>query len=289
MMETKVGWMNGVVVISKTGGLIFDPSRKGCHKSLVTFISHAHSDHTKGVSADGKGYLTTETKDILLNGNHRETLENFVSLRYGDKVSFDGLEISIRNSGHVLGAAQYVVRDGDSTIVYTGDFNCREMLTTTAADIIACDTLILETTYGNPFYVFPSSADVYVRIINWAINEINKERTPTFVVYSVGKAQEIVKIFNELTSIPVVVSPSVARVNEAYEKNGIKLKYADFSSAEGSELLKQPCLQVVSPAERTSAKNNCSFATATGWALKSGRNYNNSSFPRAATQTSNSC
>ena len=85
-----------------------------------------------------------------------------------------------------------------------------------------------------------------------------------------GKAQEIIKIFNEFTNIPVVTSESISRINTAYEKNGVKLKYVDFMSEEGKELLKQPHIQVVNHREKFSISDHCSFAKATGWALKFG-------------------
>ena len=280
MMQTRVGWLSGVVVLTKSGAVIFDPSRKKSQGCFCTFISHAHSDHIKGLNINGKGYLTTETKDIIYNRNYKEgELENFISLKYGEKVNIGELEVSVHNSGHILGAAQYVIRDATSTVVYTGDINCREMLTTTAANAIPCDLLILETTYGNPFYVFPSLMDTCVKIVNWAIREIRKGRTPTFVVYSVGKAQEIIKIFNEFTNLPVVVSRSVARVNKAYDKNKVKLMYVESTVDEGKEVLKEQCIQVVSSAEKPTVLNNYSFATATGWSLKSSTNFVDASFP----------
>ncbi|MFH0897854.1 MAG: MBL fold metallo-hydrolase [Candidatus Bathyarchaeota archaeon] len=248
----------------------FDPTTKRNHGNAYTFISHAHGDHIGGLNPDEKIYLTAETKDILFKRNSVEEFENLIPLRYGGTVPIDGLDISIHNSGHILGSAQYEIRDSTSTIVYTGDINCRETLTTTAAEAIPCDTLILETTYGNPFYNFPSLTKIHASIISWAIEEIQKKRTPTFTVYPTGKAQEIVKIFNEFTSIPVVTSHLVAKVNEAYYKNGVKLRYQDSTSEDGKELLKQPCVQVISPSEKSFVLGRCSFATTTGWALRSG-------------------
>ena len=193
--------------------------------------------------------------------------DNLVTLRYGEPVEFDGISVTAHNSGHILGSAQYELSDGESSIVYTGDINCREMLTTSPAEIIRCDTLILETTYGSPSYVFPSTSDVYVRIIGWALDEIRKEKSPTFTVYSVGKAQEIIKIFNEFTNVPVVTSSTVTKINEAYRKNGVHLKYADYASKEGKESLEQPCINVVSPYEKPPVSDRCSYASATGWAM----------------------
>lgn len=268
--QTRVGFLNGVVVETKNGIIQFDPITKRNHGNAYTFISHAHADHTKGLGSNEKAYLTSETRDVLSQGSSQEKFKNLILLKYGDLISIDGLEVATHNSGHILGSAQYEIRDSSSTIVYTGDINCREMLTTKAAETVPCDTLILETTYGNPFFDFPSLTNIHGNIINWAIGEIQKERTPTFIIYSTGKAQEIVKIFNEFTNIPVVTSHSVAKINKAYNMNGIELRYQDSTTNEGKELLKQPCIQVISPSERSSVLGRCSFATATGWALRTG-------------------
>jgi len=277
--QTTVGWLDGVVISTQTRMIHFDPHKKKSSMGHNIFISHAHNDHVRGLSLLGKGYLTAETKEILEKRKQRDFFKNCISVRFGNKVVIDKLEITVHNSGHVLGSAQYEISDSISTIVYTGDINCREMLTTKAAEVIPCDTLILETTYGNPSYSFPNTTEIYVKIINWTINEMQKGNIPTFIVYSVGKAQEIVKIFNEFTNLPIVTSHSVAMVNEVYNRYGVKLNYFDAISEEGKELLKQPRIQVISPSEKRSASGRCSFAYATGWAVKYGLNSTDVVFP----------
>ncbi len=262
---------------TNVGHIRFDPATKrGPEKSCI-FISHAHGDHVGGLGAHSSGYLTSETRDILSKGRGADCASGLVALRYGEPVDLGGVTVTAHNSGHILGSAQYEVSDGESSIVYTGDINCREMLTTSPAEVVPCDTLVLETTYGSPSYVFPSTSEVYVRIVSWALDEIRRGRSPTFTVYSVGKAQEIVKIFNEFTNVPVVASPAVARVNEVYSQNGVQLKYADYSSEEGKELLGEPCVNVVAPREKPPLSERCSFASATGWAM--GRSRGSVSFP----------
>jgi len=92
---------------------------------------------------------------------------------------------------------------------------------------------------------------------------------PIFQVYSTGKAQEIIKIINSLTKVPVLVHPIVEKVNQAYEKNGVKLIYTCSNSEEGKELLRsKQCVFIVPNHYKTFPTQSYSLATASGWVLK---------------------
>jgi Cft2 family RNA processing exonuclease len=262
-----VGWLDGVVISTREGVVRFDPHTRR-NRAGTVFISHAHGDHIRGLNSNIEGYVTAGTKDILFKKKNTTIVSNLNTLSYGEKVVINGLQVTAHNSGHILGSSLYEIKNQESTIVYTGDINCRDMLTTTAAKVIPCDVLILETTYGKPFYVFPRLTDVHARILNWTIDEIRKKRVPTFKVYPVGKAQEIVKLINRFTNIPVITSHDVAKINEVYNKNGVKLIYTDATSDMGKKLFKQPCVQVISTHEPPPILNRCAYAVATGWALK---------------------
>ncbi|UCH37006.1 MAG: hypothetical protein JSV76_04775 [Candidatus Bathyarchaeota archaeon] len=267
------------MVISTNEGFVrFDPHSRKNHSGTV-FISHAHGDHVRGLNSHVEGYITAETRDILLKREKAPVVNNLKTLRYSETVSINGLQITAHNSGHILGSSLYEIKSQESTIVYTGDINYRDMLTTIAAEVIPCDVLILETTYGKPFYTFPSLIDIHARILNWVIREIQKNRVPTFKVYSVGKAQEIIKLFNKFTNIPVITSHTIAKINEVYNANGVELTYTDASTETGKQLSKLPCVQVISTHETPSIINRCSFAVATGWALNGGHISTDAAFP----------
>jgi Cft2 family RNA processing exonuclease len=155
------------------------------------------------------------------------------------------------------------------------------MMTTTAAKPIECDVLILETTYGIPTYIFPSTEETCIEMVNWIIWNIRKEKIPVFKVYSTGKAQEIIRIINEFTTIPVVTHPSISKVCEAYVKNGIKLNYIESTRKEGQELIKsQQCVYVIPTNVKSTLGEKYSLAYATGWAIKySTRNGDVKTFP----------
>jgi putative mRNA 3-end processing factor len=262
----RVGWFNGVIITTEAGLLHFDPQNQSSG-NVSTFISHAHGDHLGGFNRRGQGYLTPETLDIARAIRSLDA-NSLVPLRIGDAVRRDGLEVVAHNAGHMLGSAQFEVRSPDLTLVYTGDINCRDMFTTDAAERISCDILVLETTYGIPFYNFPDLTQTSTEIVEWALGQIRAGRIPVFKTYSGGKAQEVLKIFNTLTKVPVVAEGATASITEAYVKNGVNLKCVNSTTVEAQELLKSgECVCLTSTSYGLMSLRNSSIAVATGWAL----------------------
>jgi putative mRNA 3-end processing factor len=169
----------------------------------------------------------------------------------------------------MLGSTQFEIHTPEETIVYTGDINCVDTLTTKAATPIDCDILIMETTYGEPAFLFPRREEVYVDITKWAISKIKNGEIPTFEVYSVGKAQEIVALINHFTELPVVVSPTISRVNKVHLESGVELHYVGVDSHEGKDMLDGgTCCYVVPTRSRQDLPKNAARATATGWSIR---------------------
>lgn len=172
------------------------------------------------------------------------------------------------NAGHMLGSCQFEVVTPEFSAIYTGDINCVDTLTTTAAHQKSCDYLVIEATYGHPSYVFPQRSTIYADIIRWTMTEIKKEKTPTFQVYSSGKPQDLVRLFNVYTRIPVVCSPGIARANRVHNENGVKLDYLDSSSPTGLRALKDRECIYLTTTGTDHMPPNASRAVATGWALR---------------------
>lgn len=265
-VSLRLGWRNGVTLAFKDRLVHFDPSKK-LGKDCVVFISHAHADHLSKLSSEAESYLTPETFDIASVIQGKPPIKA-IPLGFNQTLKFDEFEIIAHNAGHMLGSAQFELRSSDSVVVYTGDINCRNMFTTNAAESIQCDSLILETTYGVPFYTFPDLTVTCSEIVEWALQQIKTGKIPVFKAYSGGKAQEIVKIFNVMTRIPVIAEGVVAEIADAYVRNGVNLNYVNSKSIEAQELLKTgECVCISSQNHGVAGLANSSLAVATGWAL----------------------
>lgn len=209
--QERVGWANGILFDTGKSSLLFDPtSGRSLRQDCNVFITHAHSDHTYGFTTPAKKYCTEETLRIYEALRERQ-VKNYHTMKIGESVNIDDYEVTALNAGHMLGSCQFEVVTSKFTMIYTGDINCIDTLTTQAAEQRNCDYLIIEATYGHPSYLFPPRSTMYADIIRWAMTEIGNGRIPTFQVYSSGKPQEVVRLFNVYTKIPVICAPSIAR------------------------------------------------------------------------------
>jgi putative mRNA 3-end processing factor len=270
----KIAWLDGLVVATSSVTIVIDPVKlRAISSKSKVLISHAHSDHTRGFRHKGVKHSTSETKEIhsVLNSH---SVSNFQAIEINHRVSIDDVDVKALNAGHMLGSAQFLVRTPESSILYTGDINCVDTLTTKAAQPHRCDVLVIEATYGSPFYHFPSRETIYANVVEWSVDMIKQGCIPCLHVYAAGKAQEIVRLFNVYTNLPVIVNPVLDGVNMAYRKAGHDLDWMSAASVEGEEVLeKDPCVYVTTPNDRRSIGRKTARAFATGWALSMrGRN-----------------
>lgn len=261
--EVKLGWLDGIVLIYRDLRLVFDPvGKRGITSDSKIFISHAHSDHTYGFSLNNQKYSTPETREIYERVRGRK-VRNVQEVPIGTKIKFDDVEVEVLNSGHILGSAQFRVVTPEKVLLYTGDINCVDTLVTEAADWEPCDEAVMEATYGDPSYIFPERNLVYANMVKWATRKVKEGKIPAFRAYAVGKAQEIIKLFNLYTRVPVVSDLKVAKVNEAYLRARVPLNYGRSLRLGGKE---SPFIYVSSN-PRASGRRFVK-AVATGWALR---------------------
>lgn len=186
----------------------------------VVYISHAHSDHN--IKTNKEVIASNETLSLL---GRTEILE---------RSEIDLKNIKLFPAGHMLGSTQILLQNGES-IVYTGDFKLRDGYTTKGAEIIECDKLYIDATFGEPCFKFPKKEEISEEINKW-VKKINEEnKAVIFGAYKLGKAQELIKLLNENDIVPIV-DETIERCCKIYEKFGIKLEREIYNNNTSSPL-----------------------------------------------------
>ena len=194
------------------GGLWIDPAQR---RSLA-FVSHAHGDH---IGRHGRVLATPATGRIL---RHRLGAVPVTELPFGEPYALPGGgTLSALPAGHILGSAQLLVEDRGSRLVYTGDFKLRDNETAEDCEVVPCDELILETTYGRPHYRFPPRSEVVPQLVDRIETVLQSGGTPTLLAYTLGRSQELLKILQPF-DFSIRLAPPIFSMTKVYEELGVQ-------------------------------------------------------------------
>jgi len=183
------------------------------------FISHAHADHF----ARHESVLCTETTATLLRQRFNLADNRIEAMDYHTSLNVDGFRLRMLPAGHIPGSAMlHVTRTKDNaTLLYTGDFKMRKGRTTPEAHFLNADTLIMETTFGLPFYQFPSRMEAEAQLLGFIHDCLADKQVPVLLAYSLGKTQEALAVLKD-NDIPALMHPSAVQMTEACIKAGVE-------------------------------------------------------------------
>lgn len=273
-------WFNGILLLTASKAVSFDPVTPSTDVDVV-LISHAHGDHVAGFRSPRPKITTAPTLE-LYEARHARKVQHVLPVFFdSQRTRLEEVTVETYDAGHILGSSQFLFTSHDNNIAYTGDLNREKTVVTEPAATLECDELIVDATFGHPDVKFPPRQESYTEIVHWSWEMLSEGRIPVFFAYEIGKAQELVRLFNEYSGVDVVVEDSIHRMCTVYERYGITLRCTSRASEEGQELLKRrDCILVVPT--RTSlhtARQYGDIATAvtTGWSLL----YNYRAYDRA--------
>ena len=280
--NVKVNYARGLIVRTPQTCFTLDPTSKKIPSSTV-IISHAHLDHTPGFHTANLKIATQPTIKIYETRSQRQ-IWNVQPLRIGGSKRIKDTTITFQSSGHTLGSTQTIIKTKDHKIVYTGDLNLHTSLSIPQAKPIPCDTLIIEATFGDPRYIFPSRTELYIQIAEWVSNTLAENKVPLFSCYPLGKAQELTAILNRYVTAPVITHPSIQQINELQNRFSTPVKSVDINTDKAKSQLEEGNAVILMPTRWDSAlqKTHPYFsnvtrpiasAVATGWCLL--RHFNN--------------
>ncbi|MBS7622121.1 hypothetical protein KEJ39_00380 [Candidatus Bathyarchaeota archaeon] len=259
----ELGWAGGFTILTRDGRLVFDPdSTCLCGRNCSVFISHAHADHFIGLKSKPPKYSTQQTRRIF-ESIHGKPVENFFDIEFNKPVHVGDAEITPINAGHMLGSTQFLVALPDMTILYTGDINYTDTLTTVKAERAECDVLVMEATYGEPSYIFPDRESIYNSIVTWTLSRIAQGILPSFKVYAAGKAQELIRLFNTFTNLDVTTDQRISRISEVYSASGCRMRHRELSATRDGS----PSVYLTADSSTFNGEEYARAVT-TGWALR---------------------
>ena len=199
------------------GNFYIDPWRP-VQKAVIT---HAHSDHARGGSAN---YLCHPlTRPLLLA---RLGPQNIETIEWGQPVYMNGVKLSLHPAGHIIGSSQVRVEYQGEVWVVSGDYKTENDGLSGVFEPIPCNTFITESTFGLPIYKWEKQSRIYSAIQDWVKKNNAAGITSVLLAYSLGKAQRILLPLVE-TGLTVFVHggyalPAVTRITPETPRESIR-------------------------------------------------------------------
>ncbi len=228
--KVSIAYQNGIVVETPSTKFALDP--KKASNCQVSFISHAHVDHMH--SPDGHSKIIASSETVAL-----------AKIRgYDLTPSEDHLNgVFISDAGHILGSRSILIED---SVFYTGDFSRRDRGFLKGSPGMKCDTLIMETTYGRPRYVFSETSDIVKKVSKLISQAFDQCRPVIMTGYQLGKAQMLTYLFRRWS--PIYLHESVYAMNEAHIKLGVDIPRLGSCMSASDAVLERPPWIVIAPA-----------------------------------------
>jgi Cft2 family RNA processing exonuclease len=193
-------------------------------------VSHAHADHLpygdrndppNPAKIHGKVICTPETAAI---GTYRGGLGGTLIVKnYGEVEEISNVvTCKLLPAGHVLGSAMPLVTTPRGSLLYTGDYKLRHSRTVPHAEPEHADVLVMESTYGSPYFRFPPAEDVQRWLVELVAAAMKEGKQPVVHGYSLGKSQENIRLLTD-AGFNVSMHGAIWRISQFYRDFGVHL------------------------------------------------------------------
>ena len=224
----------------------------------VVVVSHAHGDH---LYRDPPASAVTSPLTRDLAAVRRPAVD--------PPAVRDHPAITLLDAGHVPGSRAALI-EGERTYLYTGDVCTRDRLTREGFDPPPADVLIVESTYGEPGYVFPPLAEQRAAFEDWLALHAD---VPVVVYgYALGRAQEIQHLLAGSDRDRVFVTEAIERINEVVAAHtdatfDVESWSSDVDLGAGDALVLPSSTSGFAWAEDLVAETGAKTAGLSGWAV----------------------
>ena len=181
------------------------------------FVTHAHSDHAHYGS---KHYLAHPATAAIMRMRLGEA--DITTLEYAQRLTINGVHISLHPAGHILGSSQIRLEHRGEVWVFSGDYKTAPDRTCAAFESIACHTFMSESTFALPVFRWPDAHSVFDEIHDWWRANQQQGRASLLMAYSLGKAQRLLAGL-DFSIGPVYVHGAIEKINSLYRDHGVDL------------------------------------------------------------------
>ena len=182
-------------------------------------VTHAHSDHAR---AGSERYLCSASCAPILRHRLPEAPQ-IDPLEFGQVVQLGSARISLHAAGHIRGSAQVRIEADGEVWVVTGDYKRCPDPTAETFEVVPCDVLITEATFGAPVYQWQSGEETVREIFLWWQQNRREGLTSLLFCYALGKAQRILAELTRWTQEPVYIHGAVQPLTDIYRAQGISM------------------------------------------------------------------
>lgn len=164
-------------------------------------------------------YLPFDYADLHSMMNHSKTLQ------YRERYPINNMQITLYESGHILGGSSILVESEGKRIFYTGDINTRgsKILRSADLDLPEVDILIIESTYSQTEQTPREESEK--NLVEFAYNVVGRGGTLFIPAFSVERAQEIASVLKACNfKYRISMDGMALKANEIMLKNPSFLK-----------------------------------------------------------------
>jgi len=192
-------------------------------------ITHGHADHAR--SGHGAVLATPDTIAIMKVRYGEDCAGRFQPLDFGVPLAIDAVTITLYPAGHILGSAQVLVEHRGQRVVVTGDYKRLADRTAQPYELVECDLLVTEATFGLPVFQHPHPLAEIGRLLKSVADQ--PERSHLVGCYALGKAQRVIALLRDAGwDGPIYLHGAMIRLCELYEDLGVPL--GDLRPATGA-------------------------------------------------------
>ncbi len=236
---------SGLVDIKSTGAILLGDSFAidGYYNRLARVITHAHSDHLRGLTESIQYSsmiiahpITIELLFEIINmsSTHKYMLrQKAIPLNYNQEIEVNKEILKLLPANHIIGSAQVHVETHGFRLGFTGDFR---LLNNTPV-MKNLDVLVIEATYGRPEYRRPFKHEIDSILIETVIDGLSSSK-PVVIYGYYGKLQEVMKILRDGgIKEPFIMPPKIYRITKIAERYGHNIgNYYNINSREAREI-----------------------------------------------------